>query len=146
MAQAQIGDTVKVHYTGKLQDGETFDSSIGRNPLKFEIGGGKLLQAFEQAVVGMEPGESKSIQLVAQEAYGDRDDALIWTTEKSKLPDDLDPAVGQQLEAVRQDGVRIPVFVIDVAESTITLDANHPLAGEDLTFDLQLVEIGSAIA
>lgn len=141
MAQAKTGDTVKVHYTGKLADGTVFDSSEGREPLKFKIGEGQLIPGFEQAVVGMESGDSVSANIPAKDAYGEYDKRLIQVIEKNTLPEDLEPEVGQQLEAVRSDGQRIAVVVLDVGESQVTLDANHPLAGKELIFDITLLEV-----
>ncbi len=139
-AQAKDGDTVKVHYTGKLEDGTVFDSSIEREPLQFTIGEGQLIPGFEQAVVGMSPGESKTVEIPADEAYPYREE-MVLVVDRDQLPEDLQPEVGQQLQMRQPDGQTILVKVIDVSELSVTLDANHPLAGKDLTFDIQLVEI-----
>lgn len=141
MAQAISGDTVKVHYTGKLVDGTVFDSSIDREPIQFEIGLGRLIPGFEKGVVGMQPGETKSIYIPTDEAYGQHDEDLVWEVDRNKLPDELEPEVGQQLQSVQGDGVKITVTIMDVSEASVTLDANHPLAGEDLVFDVELIEI-----
>ncbi|HSK21470.1 MAG TPA: peptidylprolyl isomerase [Longimicrobiales bacterium] len=141
MASAKSGDTVRVHYTGKLEDGSVFDSSDGRDPLEFTVGSGQVIPGFDQAVAGMSPGEEREVKIPAAEAYGDRKDDLVIVVERSQLPPDIDPDVGQQLQ-LSQEGRAFVVTVADVNEQNITLDANHPLAGEDLTFELQLVEIG----
>ncbi|MFQ5863858.1 MAG: peptidylprolyl isomerase [bacterium] len=141
MAQAKNGDTVRVHYTGKLVDGTVFDSSVDREPLEFKIGAGQLIPGFEQAVVGMKPGESISTNIAAYDAYGQHDEDLVWVVETSELPDDLEPEVGQHLESIQRDGRRITLLITEVSESTVTLDANHPLAGKDLVFDIELIEI-----
>ena len=140
-AQAKDGDTVKVHYTGKLEDGTVFDTSIERDPLQFTIGEGQLIPGFEQAVVGMSPGESKTVEIPADEAYGPYREELVMVVDRDQLPEDLQPEVGQQLQIRQPDGQTILVKVIDVSESSVTLDANHPLAGKDLTFDIELVEV-----
>ena len=140
-AQAKDGDTVKVHYTCKLEDGTVVESSIGRDPLQFTIGEGRLIPGFEQAVVGMSPGESKTVEIPADEAYGPYREELVLVVDRDQFPPDLQPEIGQQLEMRQEDGQIIVVTVIDVSESSVTLDANHPLVGKDLTFDIQLVEI-----
>ena len=140
-AQAKDGDTVQVHYTLKLEDGTVFDTSIGGDPLQFTIGDGQLIPGFEQAVVGMSPGESKTVEIPADEAYGPYLEELVMVVDRDQLPEDLQPEVGQQLQISQPDGQTILVKVIDVSESSVTLDANHPLAGKDLTFDIELVEI-----
>ena len=140
MSSARSGDTVRVHYTGKLEDGSVFDSSNGRDPLEFTVGSGQVIPGFESAVSGMSPGEERSVTIPAADAYGDRKDDLVIVVERSQLPEDIDPAPGQQLQ-LSQEGRAFVVTVADVTPEKITLDANHPLAGEDLTFDLQLVAI-----
>jgi peptidylprolyl isomerase len=141
MAQAKNGDTVKVHYTGKLDDGTVFDTSANREPLQFTIGEGQLIQDFEQAVVGMNPGDSKTVQIPSDNAYGPHHEEMIMVVERNQFPDDLEPKVDQMLQVRQQDGQTYTVRVTDVSESKVTLDANHPLAGQDLTFDIQLSEI-----
>lgn len=141
MAQATHGDTVRVHYTGKLVDGTIFDSSIDREPLKFKIGDGRLIRGFEQAVVGMTPGESKSITIQPDDAYGQHNGDLVWVVDKHDLPADLEPEVGQQLQSIQSDGRKITVTISEVSESSVTIDANHPLAGQDLMFEIKLLEI-----
>ena len=142
MTQAKTGDTVKVHYTGKLEDDTVFDTSTNRDPLQFTMGEGQVIPGFEQAVVGLNPGESKTINIPADEAYGPHRKEMIMTVPRNQFPADLDPKVDQQLQMVnRMDGRKTVATVTDVSESSVTLDANHPLAGKDLTFDIQLIEI-----
>jgi peptidylprolyl isomerase len=141
MAKAKSRDTVKVHYTGKLDDGNVFDSSAGREPIEFTIGANKVIPGFEEAVIDMELGESKTIKISAEQAYGNYDEALVSTVKRSVFPGDMEPEVGQRLTAKQADGRAIHVTVTDVSEGDVTIDANHPLAGEDLTFDIELVEI-----
>jgi len=141
MAQAKAGDTIRVHYTGKLDDGSIFDSSAGRDPLEFKLGEGQIIQGFEKAVVGMEPGEKSTVKISAEEAYGSYRDDMILEVDKKDFPTDLDPKIGQKLDLRQSDDQTVVVTVTDVAEDTITLDANHPLAGKDLTFDIELMEI-----
>ena len=141
MAEAKNGDTVKVHYTGKLDDGTVFDTSIDREPMQFTIGEGQLIPDFEQAAVGMNPGESKTIQIPAENAYGPHHQEMIMVVERSQFPEDLKPEVGQQLQVRQADSQDFVVTVMAVSDSKVTLDGNHPLAGKDLTFDIQLAEI-----
>lgn len=141
MSQAKVGDTVKVHYTGKLEDGTEFDTSVNGDPLQFKLGGEQVIAGFEQAVVGMSPGEEKSTKIEADEAYGPYRDEMVLTVERDSFPPNIDPAVGQMLEMRYGDDQTIGVRVIEVSDAGVTLDANHPLAGEDLLFDIQLVEI-----
>jgi peptidylprolyl isomerase len=141
MAQAKHGDTVKVHYTGKLEDGTVFDTSINRDPLQFTIGGGQIIPGFEQAVVGMNPGESKTTKVPADKAYGSHHKEKVLVVDRNQFPVDLKPEVGQKLQIRRTDGQTSVVTVTAVSESSVTLDANHPLAGKDLTFDIQLIEL-----
>jgi len=138
---ANDGDTVKVHYTGKLEDGTVFDSSLEREPLEFTLGEGKIVPGFEEAVRGMHAGQSKTVTISPKEAYGPHLDERVLVIERKQLPPELNPAVGQQLQMQQQDGRAFNVLVTDVSEATITVDANHPLAGKDLTFEIELVEI-----
>ena len=138
---AETGDTVKVHYTGRLQDGTVFDTSVGSNPLEFTLGQGQLISGFEQAVIGMQVGESKTVTIPVDEAYGPRRDDMIREIERSKLLENIDPQIGMQLQMNQSDGSIIAVTIIDVSEMTIKIDANHPLAGYDLIFDIELIEI-----
>lgn len=141
MAQAKLGDRVKVHYTGKFVDGSEFDSSRDREPMEFTIGGMQVIPGFEQAVIGMAPGETKTEKVACEDAYGLKRDDMIVEVERQYIPKEINPEVGQLLEMQRPDGQTIPVRVAEVADNTITLDANHPLAGKDLVFEIILVDI-----
>ena len=136
---AKTGNTVKVHYTGTLTNGTVFDTSIEREPLQFTIGQGQLIPGFEQAVIGMKVGESTTVNIPAAEAYGLHRDDLVFAMERSQLPDNIE--VGQQLQMMQTDGSTVVVTVIEISETTAMIDANHPLAGEDLIFEIELVEI-----
>ena len=138
---AEDGNTVIVHYTGTLEDGTVFDSSIDREPLEFVLGAGTMIPGFEDAVRGMQVGQSKTVTIPAQEAYGEHRDDMVLVIERSQLPEGLNPEVGQRLQMQQPDGGPVVVIVTDVTETTLTLDANPPLAGKDLTFELKLVEI-----
>lgn len=143
MSKAEEGNKVKVHYTGKLEDGTVFDSSKERDePLEFTLGDGQLIQGFESAVQGMEEGESKTVNIDSQDAYGERRDDLEMEVEKSELPDEVEPQVGLQLQ-MKQPGSEqaIPVQITKVTDQKVTLDANHPLAGKNLVFDIELLEV-----
>jgi peptidylprolyl isomerase len=142
MVQAKLGDTVRVHYTGKLDDGTVFDSSLNAEPLEFTLGDGNIIAGFEKAVMGMSPGDSKTEIIPAEQAYGAYQESMVLVVDRAQMPPDMQPEVGQQLEIRQPSGQTIPVVITDVSEADVTLDANHPLAGEDLTFDIQLVEIG----
>ena len=141
MAQAKIGDTVKVHYTGKFGDGMVFDTSIDDEPLEFRIGESQVIPGFEEAVVGMNPGESKTVNIPVDKAYGPHRDDLVQVVDRKQLPTNLKPEIGQPLEGRQPDGEIVVATVTDVTESRVTLDANHPLAGKSLTFEIQLIEI-----
>ncbi len=141
MAQAKVGDTVKVHYTGTLEDGAVFDSSRERQPLEFKLGEPGIIPGFQKIVEGMAPGESKTELITSEDAYGERHDEMIMELGREHLPEGLSPEVGQHLQLARADGQTIPVQVTDVNDAAITLDANHPLAGRDLTFEVELIEI-----
>ena len=138
---AKDGDTVKVHYTGTLEDGTTFDTSVGREPLEFTLGEGRVIPGFEEVVKGMQVGQSKTVTIPPERAYGPRLDDLALVIEREQLPENLDPEVGQQLQMQQADARTTVVVVTDVSETTITVDANHPLAGKGLTFEIELVEI-----
>ena len=140
--KAKANDKVKVHYTGKLTSGEVFDTSDGREPLEFTVGGGQMIKGFDEAVNGMELNEKKTITIPSQEAYGDHKDELIQEVPKNQLPEDMKPEVGQKLVATNDLGHQTYVSVTAVSEEVITVDANHELAGKDLVFDIELVEIG----
>lgn len=140
VANAKNGDKVKVNYTGKLSDGTEFDTSVDRGPLEFVIGEGGIIPGFENAVVGMAAGEKKSVTIAVEDAYGHRREELQLTIKRSELPPDLDPKVDDMLE-MRQGEHVFPVMVTAVADEELSLDANHPLSGEELHFDIELVEI-----
>ena len=142
MAQAKEGDRVKVHDTGRLDDGTVFDSSMITDPLEFTIGEREVIEGLEEALVGMSPGESITVVVPPEKAYGHHRDDLLVTVGREKFPADIEPVVGKQLELRRrEDGETFPVTVTDVSESTVTLDANHYLVGKELTFDIRLLEI-----
>lgn len=141
---AKNGDIVKVHYNGRLTDGTPFDSSQGREPLQFEVGSGMVISGFDSGVTGMTVGQKKTITIPADEAYGPKDPQKIIDFPKGEFPEDLKPEVGMRLNLTDYEGQVIPVEIVDVGEDTVKLDGNHPLAGETLIFDIELVEIGSA--
>jgi peptidylprolyl isomerase len=169
MAQAKTGDKVKVHYTGTLEDGSVFDTSEGSieqpndpscgcgskkdidegcgcdnhatGPMEFVIGAGQLIPKFEAAVIGLEPGQSVTITIPADDAYGHRAEEMVAVIERSEIPADINPEPGQKMEVILEDGSPLPVLVTEVTDTNITLDGNHPLAGRDLTFAIRLVEI-----
>lgn len=161
MPQAKSGDRVRVHYTGTLDDGSVFDTSEGfveecgdecedegcgsvshpSDPLEFVIGDGSLIPGFEKAVIGLEPGQSVRVKIAADDAYGQRAEEMVAVIERSEVPAGITPEAGQQMEVVLQDGTPLPVLITEVTDTSVTLDANHPLAGLDLTFDIRLVEI-----
>jgi len=141
MTQAREGDTVRVHYTGRLEDGTVFDSSENRDPLEFTIGNGEVVQGFERAVVGMEPGEERTTTIQPEDAYGPHLEEMTITIGRDQFPADIEPEPGQQFQIQQPDGWAAIVTVADVTESGVTLDANHPLAGKPLTFEIRLVEI-----
>ncbi len=142
MAAAQSGDSVKIHYTGTLEDGTTFDSSEGRDPLQFTLGSGQVIVGFDEAVSGMEIGEKKTVNIPADKAYGQRNEEMIITAPRDQVPKDINPEVGQQLQMAGPDNQPIVVQITEVTDEHIILDANPPLAGKDLTFDIELVAIG----
>jgi peptidylprolyl isomerase len=140
-SEAKFGDTVKVHYKAKTKDILIFDSLTQMDPLVFTIGDGQIIPAFEKALVGMKVGEEKTINLQPEEAFGPYLEELVTTVEKSQLPPNLDIQKGQQLQIQQPDGQVILVKVIDIDDTKITFDANHPLAGKDIIFDIHLIEI-----
>jgi peptidylprolyl isomerase len=141
MAQAKKGDTVKVHYTGKLVDGTVFDSSHGREPLQFTIGEGQVIPGFEEAVTGMSPEESRTAEIPAAKAYGDRHEEMVMEVPRNQVPTDIEPEIGQRLQVGTPSGQPVVVTITEVSDASITLDANPPLAGKDLIFDIELLEI-----
>ena len=138
---AKDGDTVKVHYAGKYESGEEFDSSIGREPLMFTIGGGEVIEGFEDAALGMSIGEIKSISIAPDKAYGPYNENLIIDMPVEYFPEDISPSEGLQLKVVDENGEEVLVEITKVEEEYIRLDANHPLAGKTLVFDIELLEI-----
>lgn len=147
MSIAKTGDTVRVHYHGRLTSGETFDSSAERDPLEFELGTGQVIAGFDNGVTGMTIGEKKTIEIPFLEAYGPRNESMIIEMPKERFPSDMQIEIGMPLMMSDGQGQNLQVAVTDIQELTVTLDANHPLAGKDLIFDLELVEIvgGSSI-
>ena len=135
------GQKVKIHYTGTLDDGNQFDSSAGRDPLEFEMGAGMVIPGFEKGVADMAVGEKKTINIPAVEAYGEKRDEMVMEFERSQLPEGLEPEIGMGLQMQGPQGQPVPVQITAVAEETITIDANHPLAGKNLNFELELVEV-----
>lgn len=140
MAEAKNGDTVRIHYTGTLEDGSVFDSSDGQEPLEFTLGSGEVIPGFEAAIQGMEPGQKKEVTIPSGDAYGAHNSEWVLVIGREDFPDHIEPEVGQQLQ-LSQRGQSFVVTVTGVTEASVTLDANHPLAGKDLTFELELVEI-----
>lgn len=141
MAQVKNGDTVKVHYTGKLTSGEQFDSSAGREPLEFTVGGGQMIKGFDAAMPGMSVGEKKTINIPAADAYGEKDPNAIIQFPMENVPAEMKLEKGMQLTLSDPSGNPFPVVVTDIREDVVILDANHFLAGEELVFDIELVEI-----
>jgi len=141
MQQVKTGDKVKVNYTGKLRNGETFDSSEGREPLEFTVGGGQVIKGFDQGVMGMQVGDKRTVEIEVDDAYGEKNQDMVIEFPKTQFPADMKPEPGMQLMMNNGEGQSFPVLVKEVKEETVLLDANHPLAGEDLVFDIELVEI-----
>jgi len=141
MSVAAEGNKVKVHYTGTFDDGETFDSSAGNAPLEFEVGGGQVIPGFEQAVVGMTVGESKKVRIPETEAYGPRNPEMVIESDINQFEEGLNPEVGQQFQTQMENGQPVLLTVVEVDGEKIVLDANHPMAGKDLNFEIELVEI-----
>jgi len=141
MAQVKKGDKIKVHYHGKLTNGETFDSSAGREPLEFEVGSGMVIPGFDDGVTGMTVGEKKTVNIPYDEAYGPKNPAMVIEMPKDRFPKDMEIELGMSLGMSDQDGQQFQVTIAEIKEEVVMLDANHPLAGQDLIFDLELVEI-----
>lgn len=141
MTQAKSGDTVRVHYTGKLDDGTIFDSSAGSDPIEFVLGDHQVIPGFEDGITGMQVGEAKTITIPFDQAYGAYDESLLLEMPRAQFPTHLTPEVGEALQLRQPDGDVVTMIISEVTDEAVTLDANHPLAGEDLTFDLQLAEI-----
>lgn len=141
MTQAKNGDTVKVHYTGRFEDGTEFDSSKGSDPLEFTLGDNQVIKGFEDAVLGMTPGDEISVTIPAENAYGDHQPDMVATVPLDQFPDDFKPSIGQQIEVRKDENTTFLLVVTEIGDDDVTLDANHPLAGKNLTFDIELVEI-----
>ncbi|MGD9149073.1 MAG: peptidylprolyl isomerase [Desulfobacterales bacterium] len=141
MKEAQVGDLVSVHYTGKLKNGEVFDSSKDRDPLEFTLGNKELLAGFEDGVVGMKAGQSKSVTLEPENAFGDRREDLLLKLPKKEFPQHITPSVGLQLRLSNAEGKEMTVVITEVGEESVTLDGNHPLSGQTVVFDIELLEI-----
>ena len=141
MTQAKPGDTLHLHYTGKLDDGTVFDSSEGRDPLSFELGAGQIIPGLDKGVTGMEVGEKRTVRVEAADAYGEHRPENVQAIPKAQVPDHIDTTPGTQLQVQTQDGHPLTVVVVASDDEKVVLDANHPLAGQALTFDVELVEI-----
>lgn len=141
MSQAKQGDTVKIHYKGTLNDGSVFDSSEGREPLEFTLGSGMVIPGFDKGVEGMKVDEEKDINIPVAEAYGEKRDDLVFEVDRQQVPAEITPEIGQTLYLQQPDGTPMPVQIAAVNEAKVTLDANHPLAGQELNFNIKLVSI-----
>jgi peptidylprolyl isomerase len=141
MTKAKSGDTVKIQYTGRLDDNSVFETSVDRDPIQLIIGQGRTIPALEEAIIGMETGESKTVEISAEQAYGAYHEELVHTVSRKVLPADMEPKIGKRLKATSMDGLAFSVTIRDISEKSVTMDANHPLAGKDLTFDIELVAI-----
>ncbi|MFD1507918.1 FKBP-type peptidyl-prolyl cis-trans isomerase [Lacimonas salitolerans] len=142
MTQVKTGDTVRIHYTGTLADGSTFDSSEGRDPLEFTVGSGQIIPGLDKAVPGMAVGEKKVVEVPCDEAYGQPDPSARQAVPRTEIPAEIPLDIGTQLQVQTPQGQVMPVTVAEVSETEVTLDANHPLAGRDLKFAIEVVEIG----
>lgn len=141
MAQVKSGDTVRVHYHGKLTDGSTFDSSEGRDPLEFTVGSGQVIKGFDDALIDMNVGDKKTVNIPVDNAYGQRSDEMMMEYPLSEFPADMKPEVGMELHMSDNMGNVFPVVIAEVKADSVVLDANHPLAGEDLVFEIELVSV-----
>jgi len=141
MSKVKQGDTVKIHYTAKMAGGNVFDTSRKRDPLEFKVGEGKVIKGIEEAVLGMNEGEKKTVTVPQEKAYGSHKSDMVIQIPRSRLPNDLEPSVGQLLEVHHPDGNSSVVTVTEVSDDSVTLDANHPLAGKELTFDIEIMEV-----
>lgn len=144
MAEVKAGDTVHLHYTGTLADGTTFDSSEGRDPLQFVVGSGQIIPGLDTAIPGMAEGDKKKVEIDAENAYGQVNPEMRQAVPRDGIPEDIPLDIGTQLQMQTPDGQAMPVTVVEVEEATVTLDANHPLAGKDLTFDIEVVKVEEA--
>lgn len=143
MTQASTGNTVRIHYTGKLTDGTQFDSSVGRDPLEFTLGQNQIIPGLEREIDGMSVGEKKTVTVAADEAYGPRQDEAVHDVPRTEIPDHIELEVGAELQASAQGGQTMRLKVVALNDETVTLDANHPLAGEDLVFEVELLEVAA---
>ena len=141
MSEAKAGDNVRIHYTGKLDDGTQFDSSVGQDPLEFQLGSGQVIPGFDKAVEGMSVGDTQSVRIEATDAYGERHEQLIQTVPRTALPDEINPEVGMPLQSRSPEGQVMNLVITEVTDESITVDGNHPLAGFALNFDIELVAI-----
>lgn len=144
MTTAAPGDTVRIHYSGRLTNGTPFDSSEGRAPLEFKLGEGQVIKGLESHVAGMETGAKSTVTIPVAQAYGPRRDDAIQQLDRAKVPSGIDLKVGTQLQARTADGGMLPITVVDMDDASVTVDANHPLAGQDLVFDVELIEVVKA--
>jgi FKBP-type peptidyl-prolyl cis-trans isomerase SlpA len=145
MSQVKVNSTIKVNYTGKLATGQIFDTSEGKEPIEFVLGEGRLIPGFEKGLIDMKLNEKKTIEIVKDEAYGEPNPALIQEVNKSELPQDMEPQVGMGLVSKSPDGQEINLMVVEVKEDSIVIDGNHPLAGQDLVFEVEVVEINETV-
>jgi peptidylprolyl isomerase len=141
MTQAKHGDTVRIHYTGRLTDGTEFDSSQGRDPLEFQLGSGQIIKGLDNHVQGMKVGDSATVSIPPDEAYGPHRPEAVQAVPRDRIPPEVDVSVGSRLQATGGDGTPMQLTVVDVNDAEVTVDANHPLAGKELVFDVQLVEV-----
>ncbi|WP_332718861.1 FKBP-type peptidyl-prolyl cis-trans isomerase [Pelagibacterium mangrovi] len=141
MTQAKHGDTVRIHYTGRLTDGTQFDSSDGREPLEFQLGSGQIIQGLDEQVQGMNVGDKQTVTIPADGAYGPHRPEGVQSVPRTQIPDGVDASIGARLQATGSDGRAMTLTVVDTSDDAITVDANHPLAGKDLVFDVELVEV-----
>jgi len=141
MSQVKNGNTVKIHFTGKLENGEVFDTSLAREPMEFQVGNGDVMPGLEEGIVGMAVGDTKTIEILPEQGFGDKLEDLVVEVMKGVLPESVTPEVGQQLQVSKAEGEVIVVTIVDMSDDTVTLDANHPLSGHTLFFDVELVEI-----
>ena len=141
MSNATAGQKVRIHYTGRFTSGEVFDSSADRDPLEFQLGAGMVIPGFDKAVIGMAVGDKQTVQIEPAEGYGERDERLVQEVPKDALQGDVEPSVGMQLQSQTPEGQVMTLVITEVAEETFTVDANHPLAGQVLEFDIELVSI-----
>lgn len=141
MTEVKNGDTVRIHYTGKLTDGMEFDSSAGGDPLEFTVGGGQVIPGLDREIAGMAVGDKKTVTVIADEAYGQHRPEALQEVPRAAVPEEVDVVIGNQVQAVTEDGQQLIVTIAAVTDETVTMDANHPLAGKDLVFEVELVEI-----